>query len=95
MSKFEWDEEKAKRNLRKHGVAFEILDQFEFDTAIEWIDDRYDYGEERIIATAFAGNKLYRLVYTMRGFAPRAISLREANRKEVDEYVRAKKQNMD
>lgn len=95
MRKFEWDGEKARSNLRKHGVSFELLNQFEFDTAIEWLDDRNDYGEERIVATAFAGPKLYRLVYTMRGLAIRAISLREATRKEVHEYVRTKNQNLD
>ncbi|MEP7452496.1 BrnT family toxin [Phyllobacterium sp. SB3] len=89
MSRFEWDEEKAKRNLRKHGVAFEILDQFEFDTAIEWIDDSYDYGEERIIAVGILGSKLCTLVYTFRGTTIRIISLRKASKKEVDKYVKS------
>jgi uncharacterized protein len=47
--KFEWDPEKANRNLARHGVAFEqgaraFADKF----AVEWIDDREDYGEERV-----------------------------------------------
>jgi hypothetical protein len=45
----EWDNAKAAENWRRHGVAFQqgakaLRDPF----AVEWIDDREDYGEERI-----------------------------------------------
>jgi uncharacterized DUF497 family protein len=89
MSRFEWDEEKAKANLRKHGVAFEKAHYFQFPTAVEWLDDRSGYGEERIKATGFIGNKLHVLIYTQRGNAIRVISLRMAIRKDIDEYVKA------
>lgn len=89
MSRFEWDEEKSRSNQRKHGVSFAILDQFEFDTAIEWIDDRDDHNEERIIAVGILGSKLCTLVYTIRGTTIRVISLRPASKKEVHEYVKS------
>jgi len=89
MSRFEWDEEKAKANLRKHGVAFEKAHYFQFSTAVEWLDDWSGYGEERIKATGFIGNKLHVLIYTQRGNAIRVISLRMAIRKDIDEYVKA------
>ena len=46
---FEWDDAKAARNLRDHGVGFAqaaaaCRDPFAF----EWIDDRHHYGEERV-----------------------------------------------
>ena len=46
---FEWDIRKAQTNCRDHGVTFEqgakaIADPF----AVEWIDDRDAYGEERV-----------------------------------------------
>ena len=47
---FEWDDAKAVANLRDHGVSFAqaaaaCADPF----AVEWIDDREAYGEERVI----------------------------------------------
>jgi uncharacterized DUF497 family protein len=47
--RFEWDVEKAAANLRNHGVAFETaVKAFRDLFAIDWIDDREDYGEERV-----------------------------------------------
>lgn len=44
---FEWDEKKAKKNIRKHGISFEIAAKvFADPNRIELCDDR-DYGEER------------------------------------------------
>ncbi|MBQ1837478.1 MAG: BrnT family toxin, partial [Neisseriaceae bacterium] len=45
---FEWDDDKADANYKKHGVSFEeactaIFDDF----AMTFQDDRKDYGEER------------------------------------------------
>jgi uncharacterized DUF497 family protein len=84
---FDWNPDKARRNLAKHRVSFELAKQFEFDTA--WIeqDDDLDYGEERFRAFGFVGSKICLLVYTMRDSAIWVISLRRATRKEADEYV--------
>lgn len=44
---FEWDEEKEKKNIRKHGISFEIAAKVFVDPdRIELYDDR-NYGEER------------------------------------------------
>ena len=44
---FEWDEEKNRQNIEKHGVSFEqarhIFDGF----TIDLVDDRFAYGEIR------------------------------------------------
>ena len=47
---YEWDEAKAAFNLRKHGVAFDDVRHFDFERALETVDDRRDYGERRMIA---------------------------------------------
>ena len=86
MRRFEWDDDKAKRNLRKHGVAFEKVSDFEFSTASESIDDSEDYLEERIVSVGFVGLRLYTLVYAERGARIRVISLRKASTREVDDY---------
>ncbi len=66
MARFEWDPEKARSNLRKHGVAFEAAERFEFYSAFEQIDDRACYDEERIVAIGFIGDVLFTLTYTER-----------------------------
>ncbi len=47
---FEWDAEKAQRNLDKHGIRLEVATSVFLDPdriAVE--DTRFDYGEERIV----------------------------------------------
>ena len=45
---FEWDHTKAAENNANHGVSFEAARAiFKDPFAIEYIDDRYDYGETR------------------------------------------------
>lgn len=45
--RFEWDSEKAKRNLAKHGVAFELAQRVWDDPLHVVIPDRYEDGEQR------------------------------------------------
>ncbi|TSD89083.1 BrnT family toxin [Mycobacterium sp. KBS0706] len=87
---FEWDEDKAAANLAKHGVAFEAVSDFDFATAIETLDDRFDYRESRWVAIGFIGTDLHVLVYTPRGTDVRVISLRRANARERKAYEQAK-----
>ena len=64
---FEWDENKRRANIRQHGIDFlDAALAFESDT-IEWIDDREDYGEERMIALGLSGLIVLRITYTLRG----------------------------
>ena len=45
---FEWDDEKAAANWRRHGVSFDhAIRAFRDPFTIERIDEREDYGEER------------------------------------------------
>jgi len=54
MIGFEWDDDKAARNLRSHGVSFEMAALvFRDPFAVEWIDMREAYGEERLILLAW------------------------------------------
>lgn len=52
---FEWHEAKAEPNLRAHGVSFELAKKvFRDSFAIERLDDREDYGEERFVIVGLA-----------------------------------------
>jgi uncharacterized protein len=85
--RFQWDDRKAAANRLKHGVAFEAArDVFKDPFAIEEIDDREDYGEERFILIGMASHSLLAVVYTMRGGRIRIISARGAEPYEQREY---------
>lgn len=77
-----WDENKRVANFIRHKVDFLDAIDFEWDTALETIDDRRDYGEERWVALGFIGKKLHVMVYTFRAQKIRIISLRKANKRE-------------
>jgi hypothetical protein len=84
-----FDPAKKARNLRERGISFELAADFDFQTAVFVEDTREDYGEIRIRALGFIGDRLHALVFTMRGTALPVISLRKANRKEVNRYEKA------
>ncbi|CAG9184042.1 BrnT family toxin [Cupriavidus pampae] len=83
----EFDPTKDQINRAKHGVSLALAESFEMEVAQIVTDTRENYGETRYIATGPIGDRLYVLVFTMRGANLRAISLRKANRREVNIYV--------
>lgn len=87
---FDWRDtaKKAALNLRHHGISFELAaTAFKDVFAIERLDDRESYGEERVIMTAMAeGNVLLVVVYTERQGRIRIISARRATKREQDDY---------
>ncbi len=84
--KYEWDENKRVANRAEHGVDFIDADNFDWSSAIETIDDRFNYIEDRWIALGFIDNRLHVLIYAIRGENIRLISLRKANKREKDYY---------
>lgn len=83
--KYTWDENKRKINLNKHGVDFTAaIEIFHDKNRIETIDDRKDYGEERIQTIGAAIPGLLMVVYTYRenNSIRRFISARKANKNE-------------
>ena len=89
------DPEKDATNLSKHGVSLAAAAELDWDAALAWIDDRADYGEQRIIALAPMGDRLFFVVFVERVEARRVISLRRANRREVSHYVKAIQEGLD
>lgn len=67
--KFEWDENKAKENIKKHGgITFDEAKLAFFDEwAIEEFDESHsDFTEKRFTLIGFAVNSLLRVTYTIR-----------------------------
>ena len=85
--KIEFDPVKDAANLLKHGVSLVLASELDWDAALVWVDERYDYGELRMIALAPATGILYYVAFVDREEARRIISLRRANRREVKHYV--------
>jgi uncharacterized protein len=55
---FEWDKAKAKANFRRHGVSFDLAKTvFKDPFAIERLDDREQYDEERFVIIGVAEGK--------------------------------------
>jgi len=71
-------------------VRFELATTvFRDPFAIEWIDDREEYGEERFVMLGMAeGQVLLYVAYTERANRIRIISARRATQIEQDYYFR-------
>jgi hypothetical protein len=83
---FEWDEQKRLANLAKHGVDFEQAKLIFDSPTIEGVDDRQEYGEERIGAYGVAEGEVLFVIYTWRGNTRRIISARKAGTHEREAY---------
>jgi uncharacterized DUF497 family protein len=86
---FEWDDKKARRNVRAHGVTFNIARRaFEDPRLIERLDpDEPD--EDRMLLTGLVGDVLLTVCYVERGSRIRIISARKATKLEQDDYNEA------
>ena len=83
---FEWDEEKERINIKKHGVSFDVAAQVFFDqNRIEILDDAHSIHEERYVTIGMAGDILF-VVYTERTPKIRLISARIATARERRAY---------
>ncbi|MCZ4065702.1 BrnT family toxin [Oxalobacter aliiformigenes] len=82
----EYDPNKNEKNIRERGLSFEKVHEFDFDTAIYYMDDRKDYGEKRIIAIGKIHERVHVLVFKSIDNGIRVISFRKANKREVTRY---------
>lgn len=85
----EFDPAKDEANRADHGVSLALAKTLDWDAALVWIDDRFEYDELRMIALAPEASILYYVAFVERGLARRVISLRRATRREVKYYVQS------
>ena len=84
--KFEWDDEKAKINVKKHGIRFETAANVFLDNnALYYSDDEHSSGEERFKIVGMI-EKVLAVIYTERGEVNRIISARHATKRERRDY---------
>jgi len=85
--RIEFDPVKDASNQAKHGVSLSMAGELDWEAALVWVDDRFEYNEARVVALAPKTDILYYVAFVDRGEVRRVISLRRANRREVKHYV--------
>jgi uncharacterized protein len=61
--RYTWNETKNRRNLKVHGVEFEDAVRVFEGPTLERVDDRYDYGEERMYAIGVVNGLEITVIY--------------------------------
>ena len=83
---YDWDELKLETNLEKHGLDFNSVYAFQWDTAVTRVSARR--GELRLLSYGYIGERLHVVIYVIRERKRRIISLRKANARERRDYER-------
>lgn len=86
---FEWDENKARSNIEKHGVTFEEAAEVFFDPFYQEGDASVNEEQRDFIIGYSLVQRLLLVVYTERGERTRLISARPATRPERKLYEEA------
>ena len=88
MRDFEWDDDKAASNLRKHGVGFDEASTALLDPlALTVFDDTHSVTEDRWLTIGLSmASRLLLVVSTERDQQARIISARKANASERQIY---------
>lgn len=85
--RFNYDPAKNERNIAERDLAFELVEEFDWSTALIVEDTRRDYAERRFQALGLIEEHLHMLVFTPREGAIRVISLRRASQRERTRYA--------
>lgn len=83
-----FDLAKNERNIRDRGLSFEAAANFDFDSALVYVDERRDYGEARYVAVGLLDGRLHVLCFTEASDGIRVISFRKDNSREVSRYAK-------
>ncbi len=86
---FEWDEDKRRSNIDKHGVDFVLAAKIFANPTLEAVDDSDDYGEDRWIAIGHWGDHCLVVVYVWRGDVRRIISAWKASKNDRQAYYKS------
>ncbi len=82
---FEWDDDKSRKNIEKHGIGFETAKDLWHDENRIEIEVPHPV-EERWIILGRVQGKIWAAIYTVRQGSIRIISVRRARAKEVRLY---------
>ena len=84
---YTWDPEKDRRNIARHGIAFEAAVRIFEGPTLEQVDDRFDYGEIRVYAVGVVNGIEITVIYTeLSPSVRRIISAWRSERHEREAY---------
>ncbi|MEZ5644983.1 MAG: BrnT family toxin [Burkholderiaceae bacterium] len=75
-------------NIDERKLPFDLVEDFDFETALIHVDERRDYGETRFVALGFLQKRLHVLCFAEEPDGIRVISFRKANSREVSRYAK-------
>jgi uncharacterized DUF497 family protein len=86
--RYVWDPAKDLLNQSKHGLSLaDGILALEDPDRESWIDDRFDYGEERIVTLGMGMKQVLYVVSTeLNEDSIRIISVRKADDEEIERY---------
>ena len=84
--KISFDPVKREWTLRERRLDFAEAPKVFADTTVDQEDDRFDYGEMRMITVGWLSDRMVVLVWTDRGDRRHVISMRKANKREQAKY---------
>lgn len=82
-----FDPVKRDATLRERGLYFEEAELVFAGRVVEFIDRRFDYGEDRIVTVGYLRQRMVLVVWTQRGDLRHIISMRKANAREIEIYT--------
>jgi uncharacterized DUF497 family protein len=86
---YTWDPVKNRRNIARHGIAFEDAVKIFEGPTLERVDDRFEYGEVRVYAIGIVNEIEITVIYTdVSQTERRIISAWRAERHEREAYWR-------
>jgi len=87
--RYKWDDAKSRSNFAKHGLDFADAEGVLSGPCVTFIDDRFDYGERRLITLGLLVGRVIVIAHAPRGNdITRIISMRKANRREQKIYAK-------
>jgi uncharacterized DUF497 family protein len=88
--KFEWDEEKNRRNIQKHRIDLANIPPVYDGPMYVTADTRADYGEDRMVGIGFLNDAVVVIVFVeVSEDTIRLISARKADKHEREELQQA------
>ncbi len=83
---FEYDENKSKQNLAKHGIDFDVAQLLWDDPRMLEIPSKNATDEVRFLVIGTVNQKHWSAIFTYRGKTMRIISVRRSRIEEVNFY---------
>lgn len=81
-----FDPAKREKTLRERKLDFLDAGAVFEGPNYRFVDDRFDYGEERIVTIGRLKGRMVVVVWTQRGTVRHVISMRKANEREQRQY---------